>query len=170
MGYKTSVADNVWKEVNWLDRADIQKYLESAGFAVYDKESDDELREALVEAIRSGDIELDEKHKLAKKKPMSHLSRAIAQLKEYTSPTVTESPNYPAEPTGLTGKKLYEALRAIVENNKPSVINDYSVSVSDAKAVIERVDSTKPYFRKKYLNLPIAALVTIAVDHISVIF
>jgi hypothetical protein len=42
--------------VNWMDRSDIQSVLENYGFAVYDSESDDELRAALLENVLDGTI------------------------------------------------------------------------------------------------------------------
>ncbi|WP_305906292.1 hypothetical protein Q9L42_020825 (plasmid) [Methylomarinum sp. Ch1-1] len=43
--------------INWLDRDDIVDILESHGFACYDKESTDELREALRANIEDGTID-----------------------------------------------------------------------------------------------------------------
>ena len=50
---------NVWKTVNWMDRQEIQNILESHGFAVYDRDTDDELRECLVRNVDDGTIEID---------------------------------------------------------------------------------------------------------------
>lgn len=49
---------NIWKQVNWMDRGDIEKALESIGIACYDDESTQLLREALVENVKSGNIVL----------------------------------------------------------------------------------------------------------------
>lgn len=48
------------QEINWMDRSVIQSYLESAGFAVYDSEPDEVLRESLYHAVEDGDIELND--------------------------------------------------------------------------------------------------------------
>lgn len=45
------------KAVNWLDREQIVKILEDYGFACYDSESTDELREALRANIADGTID-----------------------------------------------------------------------------------------------------------------
>jgi hypothetical protein len=45
-----------WKEVNWMDRADIISQLESIGIACYDDESTQLLRETWVENKESGNF------------------------------------------------------------------------------------------------------------------
>ena len=45
--------------INWLDRSQLQALLESAGFAVYDSEPTDDLREAVRQAIIDGDIHIE---------------------------------------------------------------------------------------------------------------
>lgn len=42
--------------INWMDRSQITKILEDYGFAVYDSESTDELREALRNNVVDGTI------------------------------------------------------------------------------------------------------------------
>lgn len=42
--------------INWLSRQEIVNLLEGAGFACYDSESTDNLREALRSSIKDGDI------------------------------------------------------------------------------------------------------------------
>lgn len=46
----------IHKAINWLDRSDIETLLETHGFAVYDTESTDELRESLRENVMDGTI------------------------------------------------------------------------------------------------------------------
>jgi hypothetical protein len=48
----------IHKAINWLDREQIVKILENYGFACYDSESTDDLREALRANIADGTIEL----------------------------------------------------------------------------------------------------------------
>ena len=43
--------------INWLDRSQIKDFLESIGTAVYDHEETEDLRDALQEAVESGDFE-----------------------------------------------------------------------------------------------------------------
>lgn len=47
---------NLRSRLNWLDRSEVQRLLEDAGFAVYDHEDTDDLRDALDQSIRCGDI------------------------------------------------------------------------------------------------------------------
>lgn len=47
---------SVHTAINWLSRNRIQELLEGAGFAVYDSESTDDLRETLRDSVESGDI------------------------------------------------------------------------------------------------------------------
>lgn len=47
----------IHKAINWLDREKIVEILESYGFACYDKETTDELRDALRENIADGTID-----------------------------------------------------------------------------------------------------------------
>jgi len=55
-----AVAQPGWETaLNWMDRDDLQSLLESAGFAVKDGETNDELRKSVAEAVRQGDIELE---------------------------------------------------------------------------------------------------------------
>lgn len=54
-------------QINWMERSEIQALLESAGFAVYDNESDEDLREALYQAVEAGDITLEASKKTATK-------------------------------------------------------------------------------------------------------
>lgn len=54
------MADPIWKNINWLSRDTIQVILERNGFAVYDSESIDMLREALYENIEDGTISKEE--------------------------------------------------------------------------------------------------------------
>ena len=42
--------------INWLDRSDIEKILESFGFACYDSETTDQMREALRVNLMDGTI------------------------------------------------------------------------------------------------------------------
>lgn len=53
---------DVWKSVNWMDRHQIVDLLESASIQCYDTESTDELRQALVDNINDGTIELPEEY------------------------------------------------------------------------------------------------------------
>lgn len=67
MNSKNRKVSDLRRDINWLDRSEIQELLEGAGFAVYDTESDEDLKEALFEAVESGDITLDaSKIKLSK--------------------------------------------------------------------------------------------------------
>lgn len=47
----------IHKAINWLDREQIVKILENYGFACYDSESTDDLREDLRANIADGTIE-----------------------------------------------------------------------------------------------------------------
>lgn len=47
---------NLATKINWLDRSEIVEILESYGFAVYDSESTDDLREALRANVDDGTI------------------------------------------------------------------------------------------------------------------
>lgn len=47
---------NIHKAINWLDRKQIVEILENYGFACYDSESTDELRDALRANIEDGTI------------------------------------------------------------------------------------------------------------------
>ena len=49
----------IHKAINWLDHSEIVNILESYGFACYDNESTDDLREALRENIADGTISND---------------------------------------------------------------------------------------------------------------
>lgn len=49
--------DDIWKQLNWLDREQIVKILEGYCFQCYDSESTDELREALRQNIEDGTID-----------------------------------------------------------------------------------------------------------------
>jgi len=51
------LSDEVRRAVNWLDRADIVRHLESAGIACYDSEDTDTLREALLVNLEDGTID-----------------------------------------------------------------------------------------------------------------
>ena len=51
---------DVWKTVNWLNRSQIVRILENHGFACYEKESDQELRQCLVDEVMSGEIDPSE--------------------------------------------------------------------------------------------------------------
>ena len=44
--------------INWLSRDEIVEYLESAGFACYDTESTDDLREALRLEVTEGELNI----------------------------------------------------------------------------------------------------------------
>jgi hypothetical protein len=46
--------------INWLSREEIQEILEAYGFAVYDDEAIEDLREALRVNIEDGTIDLDD--------------------------------------------------------------------------------------------------------------
>ena len=59
-GKKTVSGGTLASRLNWLDRAEIQEILERWGFAVYDSESTDDLREALQENIEDGTIPEEE--------------------------------------------------------------------------------------------------------------
>lgn len=50
-------------KINWIEKTNVVVYLENAGYAVYDNESTDELKEALVQAVVSGDVILDDSNK-----------------------------------------------------------------------------------------------------------
>lgn len=45
------------RTVNWMSREQVVAVLENYGFACYDSESTDELRDALVENVEDGTIE-----------------------------------------------------------------------------------------------------------------
>ncbi len=45
--------------INWMERQEIVSILENNGFACYDRESTDDLREALREGIEDNSISLD---------------------------------------------------------------------------------------------------------------
>lgn len=47
---------NMHSAINWLDREDIVAILEEHGFACYDSESTDELREALRSNVEDGTV------------------------------------------------------------------------------------------------------------------
>lgn len=47
---------NIHTTINWLDREDIVRILESYGFACYDSETTDDLREALRINVMDGTI------------------------------------------------------------------------------------------------------------------
>lgn len=79
-------ADDLWKQVNWLEREDLVELLEGAGFAVSEDESDDELREAVVEAVRGGDIELGASEKTAQEEAIDISQPKIVRLKIWTGP------------------------------------------------------------------------------------
>lgn len=51
------ITNEVSKAINWLDRDQIVKILESYGFACYDKESTDDLRDELRNNIADGTID-----------------------------------------------------------------------------------------------------------------
>jgi len=48
---------SVHTRINWLHRRQIENLLECHGFACYDSESTDDLREALRECVMDGEIE-----------------------------------------------------------------------------------------------------------------
>lgn len=48
------------KRLNWMDRADIEKLLESIGIASYDDETTDELKDAVVQNINDGNLDIDD--------------------------------------------------------------------------------------------------------------
>ena len=48
--------------INWLDREDIVAILEDHGFACYDNEATQELREALREGVEDGTIDVSAIH------------------------------------------------------------------------------------------------------------
>jgi hypothetical protein len=50
--------ENIWEDLNWMDREELVSKLESIGIACYDHESNKELREALFSAVEQGDLEL----------------------------------------------------------------------------------------------------------------
>ena len=47
---------NIRECINWLDRSQIQEFLERNGMAVYDYESIEELKDTLYQCIEAGDI------------------------------------------------------------------------------------------------------------------
>lgn len=53
----TQITNEISKAINWLDREKVVKILENYGFACYDSESDDDLRNALRENIADGTID-----------------------------------------------------------------------------------------------------------------
>lgn len=56
----TTIRQEVLTAINWLDRARIVAILESYGFACYDYETNDELRESIRVNIEDGTIGEDE--------------------------------------------------------------------------------------------------------------
>ena len=52
--------NNTWERVNWMDINEIIEIFESNGFAVSDRETPLELRQALVENIDDGTIILED--------------------------------------------------------------------------------------------------------------
>ena len=50
------ITNEVSRAINWLDRGAVVHILENYGFACYDSESDDQLRDALRENIADGTI------------------------------------------------------------------------------------------------------------------
>ena len=42
--------------INWMHRTDIQELLEKHGYAVYENETTEDLREVLIEEINNGEI------------------------------------------------------------------------------------------------------------------
>jgi len=55
----TQIDQQTHTAINWLHRHQLQELLESAGFAVCDSESTDELREAVRQSVIDGDIEIE---------------------------------------------------------------------------------------------------------------
>lgn len=55
---KKNKSNEVWKQINWLSREKIVSLFESAGFAVFENEDIQDLREALYDNVESGDITL----------------------------------------------------------------------------------------------------------------
>ena len=52
-----SINQDIHKAINWLDREKVVKILEDYGFACYDSESTDDLKNALRENIADGTID-----------------------------------------------------------------------------------------------------------------
>lgn len=57
---KKVLSQEVHTAINWLDREEIVEILERYGFACYDSESTDELREALRANVLDGTISEEE--------------------------------------------------------------------------------------------------------------
>jgi len=49
---------DIWKQVNWMDREEIIKHLESASYQCYDNETTQELKQCLVDNVEDGTIVL----------------------------------------------------------------------------------------------------------------
>ena len=53
-GYTPSRED--WKRLNWMDRGDLEKFLENLGYQTYDRETDLDLKNAIISLIGEGEI------------------------------------------------------------------------------------------------------------------
>jgi len=53
---RLGASSEVWRAVNWMDRDDMQSLLENYGFAVYDDESTQDLRNAIAANVGDGTI------------------------------------------------------------------------------------------------------------------
>lgn len=44
-----------WKRLNWMDRGELESFLENLGYATYDSESDADLKTAIIALIGQGE-------------------------------------------------------------------------------------------------------------------
>lgn len=44
-----------WKRLNWMDRGELESFLEKLGYATYDSESDHELKNQIIALIGQGE-------------------------------------------------------------------------------------------------------------------
>jgi hypothetical protein len=57
-GYTPSHED--WKRLNWMDRGDLEKFLENLGYQTYDRETDIDLKNTIISLIGEGEITPDD--------------------------------------------------------------------------------------------------------------
>lgn len=49
-----------WRRLNWMDRGELESFLENLGYQTYDSESDTELKNQIIALIGEGEITTDD--------------------------------------------------------------------------------------------------------------
>ena len=88
---------SIVNKINWINRNDIIAYVENAGYALYNNESEDELKAILLEAVQNGEVELNDINESFVTKEKYVVNRENEKLFNIYESIVNESDNTETE-------------------------------------------------------------------------